>query len=476
MTSGPASPHNVDTDFGVATLGWRAALAAVRSGESKSKTLAHAIEQDISLGALEEGARLPAQRVLAQVLGISVQTVTNAYRELELHGLIRSSVGFGSFVSRPVTEKVANSMLDRTDGELIDLSIARIIHTEAHDEAWREFCLTQGRDPDPLMLRACRPIAGLRRHREAGAEWLRRLGVAAHAENLLLSNGAAHGQFIALASVVRAGDTVLCDQLTDHGVIGAAQVLGFTLKWLDSDEHGLQPDAFEDYCADERITALVCTPNLNNPTSATLPETRRRAIARIAERYGVHVIEDDVFGSLPVQRPAPIVNHLPELGWYVTSFSKAVMTGLRVGYLRLPPDQHKRAQTVLRVSAWMVAPLLAELASRWVTEGTAARLVDVQRQRLASRHAVLRRLLAPHVLSREIHALSAWIAVPPHWTVDALFAELRKRQVAVTLPDPFLVQGAPRPRAIRICVGAQVDDARFGMAMQTIAEVFQDQP
>ena len=61
------------------------------------------------------------------------------------------------------------------------------------------------------------------------------------------------------------------------GVMRGSQVLGFTLKGLDTDEHGIRPHHFEDMCANERIRALVCTPNLNNPTVALMADSRRRA-------------------------------------------------------------------------------------------------------------------------------------------------------------------------------------------------------
>lgn len=86
---------------------WRKALAQLKGGESKYKALVQAIMQDIECGALKDGARLPPQRDLSQALGISVQTVTNAYKDLERHGSIRCEVGRGSFVSRRATEQVA---------------------------------------------------------------------------------------------------------------------------------------------------------------------------------------------------------------------------------------------------------------------------------------------------------------------------------------------------------------------------------
>src|SRR6218665_2834116 len=69
--------------------------------------------------------------------------------------------------------------------------------------------------------------------RRAGAGWLAVINMGGRVDSLVVRNGAAHGIFLALASVVGPGDTVLCESLTDHGVIGLANVLGFTLKGLD---------------------------------------------------------------------------------------------------------------------------------------------------------------------------------------------------------------------------------------------------
>jgi DNA-binding transcriptional MocR family regulator len=455
---------------------WRKALDAVRGGEPKYKVLVQAIAADIEDGTLKEGTRLPPQREVSQHLGISVQTVTNAYKELEQHGVIRCEVGRGSFVAKRVTEKVAAYMLDRAERTVMDFSIARIAHTAEHDRIWRDTCAALAGEDDQPWMRACRPIAGFDHHRAAAVEWLASLGMKATIDSLLITNGASHGLFLALASLVSPGDVVLCENVTDHGVIGSAQVLGFTLKGLDSDEHGIQPAHFEDLCANERITALVCTPNLNNPTVTVIPESRRRAIARIADRYGVYVIEDDVFGSLLAQHPAPIATHLPELGFYCTSFTKCVMTGLRIGYLSMPRRLALRVESILRVNSWMATPLLAEIATRWIADGTAVHLVAVQRERMGVRHAMVQELLGEYLLGHHPAALSAWVGIPKHWQLDSLVQRLRSRDIAVTPPDPFLVRGTPRPDAIRLCLGAEGSDVRVRSALATIASVFRQFP
>ena len=455
---------------------WREAVRAVQGVQSKYKRLVKAIANDIESAALPSGARLPTQREVAADLEISVQTVTNAYKELERHGLIRCEVGRGSFVAARVTETMSNYMLDTAVRSVVDFSIARIVHTTEHDAMWRKVCATLATIEDQPWIRAFRPIAGFEHHRQAGVSWLASLNMPASADTLLVTNGAAHGIFLALASIVGPGDTVLCESLTDHGVIGLANVLGFTLKGLEIDEHGIRPEHFEEVCDSERVSALVCTPTLNNPTVALMPDSRRRSNARTAERDGVYVIEDDVYGALPAKAQTPIASLIPELAFYCTSMTKSVLSGLRTGYLTMPRRLALRAESVLRVSSWMATSPIAEVATRWIMDGTAQRLVAIQRERLAARQAVVRDVLGAYVLGSHPHALSAWLRVPDNWQADRITRELSNRGIAVTSPDPFLVRGAEKPNAVRLCVGAEVSERTFKTAVETIREVFDQYP
>lgn len=457
---------------------WKQALGSARQGESKYKTLVQAITADIEQGNLSDGQRLPPQRQVSEALGISVQTVTNAYKELERQGRVRCEVGRGSFVSRRTSERVATSMLDHSEQALLDFSIARIVHTAEHDRLWQATCGELATESNQPWIRAFRPIAGFESHRDAGVRWLSRLGLDVTRDDLLLTNGAAHGIFLALASLAGPDDVVLCEGLSDHGVIGSSQVLGFTLKGLEMDEHGIDPEHFEDMCGNERITALVCTPNLNNPTSCLMPDARRREIAEIARRYGVYVIEDDVYGPLLAgqQRARPISHYLPELSFYCTSMTKSVLAGLRIGYLAMPKRLALRTESILRVNSWMATPLLGEIAARWINGGHAEEMVQMQRQLLANRQSLVEAELGEYLLRNHAYSLNAWLAVPEHWEPDSLLRELRRKHVALTLPDPFVPPGMPRPRAVRLCVGAECSEAQMQKGLTTIRDVFEQYP
>jgi DNA-binding transcriptional MocR family regulator len=453
---------------------WRPTLSR-RKGATKHKLLTDRIIGDIAADVLRPGARMPTHRDLARVLGVSVQTVSISYKEAERRGYLRGEVGRGTFVRNRVTERADRFMLDRTPGQTADLSIVRAVYTEAHERASHAVFARLGEVDNSAFMRPCRPIAGLDRHRAAAQIWLRKLGVDADMDRILITNGAAHGLFLAVAAIVRPGDVVLTERLTDHGIIGLASVLGFCLRGLPTDDQGVLPDAFEQACGAGDVTALVLIPTLGNPTSHVAGAERRKAIAAIAARHGVFVIEDEVYKPLIEDPPPSITQMLPNLGFFVTSFTKTVMTGLRTGYLVTPPTHSIRVASILRVTSWSATNLPAEIASLWIEEGVADALVRLQRQEARDRQAIVARTLAGHIASTHPLSLCAWLRVPPRWTEESLVRALLQRGVAVTPSDPFIA-GEPDPGGIRICLGGRLSHSALAEALTAVRATFEQLP
>lgn len=453
---------------------WRPNLSR-RKGATKHKVLTDRIIADIDANLLPPGARMPAHRDLARELGVSVQTVSISYKEAERRGYLRGEVGRGTFVRSRVTERADRFMLDRTPRQTADLSIVRAVYTDAHERASRAIFAKLGETDNSAFMRPCRPIAGLDRHRGAAQIWLRKLGVDADIDRILITNGAAHGLFLAVAAVVRPGELVLTERLTDHGVIGLANVLGFRLRGLPTDEQGILPDAFEEACLVGDVAALVLIPTLGNPTSHVAGAERRQAIAAIAARHGVFVIEDEVYKPL-IEDPLPAITQmLPNLGFFVTSFTKTVMTGLRAGYLVTPPTHSIRVASIMRVTSWSATNLPAEIAALWIEDGTAEALVRLQRQEAQARQAIVARTLAGHVASTHPLSLCAWLSVPPRWTEESLVRALSQRGVAVTPSDPFRA-GKHDAGGIRICLGGRLSHAALSETLAAVRATFEQLP
>ncbi|MFT0860358.1 PLP-dependent aminotransferase family protein [Ancylobacter sp. G4_0304] len=456
------------------TVEWHPVLAKQR-GETKHSALTGRIIADIDAGVLKPMDRMPTHRDLARKLAISVQTVSLGYKEAERLGYLSGEIGRGTFVKARVTERAGRLMLDRNPDEAIDLSIVRGVYTEAHEEASRAALAALAADDNSAFMRPCRPIAGLDQHREAARVWLKPLGVDVPVERILVTNGAAHGLFLALTCIIRAGDIVLTENLTDHGVIGLANILGFSLKGLPTDEEGLLPDAFEAACRAGSVRALVLIPTLNNPTSHVSGPERRQAIAEIAQRYGVFVVEDEVYKPLIDAELPSITEMLPNLGFFVTSFTKTVLTGLRVGYLVVPPHYSIRAASILRVTSWSGTYLPAEIATRWIEDGTANHLLSVQRDEARARQKIVAATLGPYVASSHPLSLCAWLSVPAPWTEDGLVRSLADRGVAVTPSDPFIA-GPNHGGGIRICLGGQLSHVALGKVLETVRRTFDQLP
>ncbi|WP_448954668.1 MocR-like ectoine utilization transcription factor EhuR [Labrys neptuniae] len=453
---------------------WRPVLPR-RKGVTKHKLLTDLIIADIEAEALKPGTRMPTHRDLAHALDVSVQTVSISYKEAERRGYLRGEVGRGTFVRDRVTERAERFMLDRAPGQIADLSIIRAVYTEAHERASRQMMARLSEADNSAFMRPCRPIAGLDRHRAAAQVWLKTLGVEADGDRILITNGAAQGLFLAVASVVHPGDLVLTESLTDHGIIGLASVLGFNLRGLPIDEQGILPDAFESACAAGGVKALVLIPSLGNPTSHVASAERRRAIAAIAERYSVFVIEDEVYKPLLEESLPSITQLLPDLGFFATSFTKSVMTGLRVGYLVVPPAYSIRVGSIMRVTNWSATNLPAEIASLWIEDGTAEQLLGLQRQEARARQDIVAETLGDIVAASHPLSLCAWLKVPARWTEGGLVRALAQRAIAVTPSDPF-VAGEVGAGGIRICLGGRLSHSALRETLTSIRATFEQLP
>ncbi|MEQ1956620.1 PLP-dependent aminotransferase family protein [Mesorhizobium sp. CN2-181] len=446
-----------------------------KKGSTKHAALTEQIIADIDSGVLKPLDRMPTHRDLARALSLSVQTVSLSYKEAERLGYLSGEIGRGTFVRARVTERAGRMMLDHSPNEVLDLSIIRAAYLDAHETAAREVFREIAEGEVAEFMRPCRPVAGLMRHRETARAWLRPLGVGAGSERILVTNGAAHGIFLALSCVVRSGDVVLCENLTDHGIIGLSNVLGFSLKGLPTDAEGLLPDALEAACAAGGVRSLVLIPTLNNPTGHVAGAVRRQEIAAIAQRHGLFVIEDEVYRPLIEEQLPSITEMLPDLGFFVTSFTKTVLTGLRAGYLVVPPAYSIRAASILRVSSWSGTYLTGEIASRWVEDGTALRLIEVQRDEARARQAITAEILGDHVASSHPLALCAWLKVPAHWTEDGLVRALANQNVAVTPSEPFIA-GTGHAGGIRICLGGRLSRTSLRNALTTVRRAFEQLP
>lgn len=177
------------------------------------------------------------------------------------------------------------------------------------------------------------------------SERLRRRGAAVPGPRLITTTGCTQGLHIMLSVLVRPGDIVACEAPAYYGMLellseARVQVLPLPL----SGDDGLDLAAAEQALTRWKPRCLVVCSSLSNPSGATLPETRREQLVEFCRRQGIRILEDDIYAEL-VEGGAP----RPLLAYddgttvsYVSSFSKSVSPGLRVG-ICAPGDLYESA-------------------------------------------------------------------------------------------------------------------------------------
>lgn len=441
--------------------------------------IADALAADIRGQRLSPGERLPTHRDLAYKLGVTVGTVTRAYAEAERRGLIGGEVGRGTFVRPDARRRKAEELIDidtpMLHPKVIDLSV-NLPTPVTSDDLFSRTLAEIAKRPGIARLMDYHPHAGIAEHREAGALWLRECGFPVDADRVIVTSGGQHAMTASLGAITEPGDVVLCEALTYPGLKRLADFLRLRLQGVAMDDFGVDPEAFETACRSLSPKAFYCVSNMQNPTALTVPAERRRDLAEIARRYGVKIVEDDVYGFLlGDDAPPALSTFAPELGHYFTSLSKSMAPGLRVGYLAIPTNSKEDFTQVVRSTTWMAPPLTAEIGADWIRNGIGRRLAEEHRLEAIERQRAARRILQGCDLSPSESAFHIWMRLPDYWTSDAFALELRLRGVAISPAGTFAV-GRQAPAAIRICLCGPIERSNLERGLAVIAAVARTHP
>lgn len=434
--------------------------------------IADAIAADIAEGRLSEGARLPPQRALASALGIDFTTVSRAYNEARHRGLVEGRVGQGTYVKA----KRMKGLQPAADG-LVDMSMNL---PPLFDDAaltmrlWSDIASLQGEHGLDLLMRYQAP-GGTLHNRAVGANWLQpRLGEIP-AERVLICAGAQSALLAAISSLAKPGDVIAAETIAYPGLRALAAHLGIDIVGVPIDKNGIVPEQLEAICKSTKLRALYCNPTLHNPTTATLPLERRKAIVAIARTHGVAIIEDDAYGALPIAAPPPLAALAPDLVYHIAGLAKCLSPALRIAYLVVPDRQScVRIEGAIRATSGMAPPFNAAIATRWIEDGTAREVLGAIRQEVTIRQTIVSRLLPRDVVQTDQEGFHVWLHLPLPWTRGDFSGRLRASGISVVASDAFALDLAPE--AVRLGLGAARTHEELQRSLMTIADLLQQSP
>jgi DNA-binding transcriptional MocR family regulator len=444
-----------------------------RLGKPRYLAIADAIAEDISNGRLSPSDRLPPQRKLARRLDIDFTTVARGYVEAQKRGLIESRVGQGTFVR--ASAKRRHGPMARHP-EIVDLSMN--LPPEPDDpellDRMQDGLEAVGRDL--VYLLRYQGFGGVQADKDAATNWLGRRALVPPQDRLFISPGA-HPALLGIFGILaKAGDVILSEQLTYPGARSIAAQLGLKLVGLLMDDEGVEPDAFTDACKRLSPRALYLNPTLLNPTTHTISQRRRMALAAVARRFNVPIVEDDPYGFLPTDGPPPFAAIAPDLTWHIGGLAKCLGAGLRIAYVVVPDARSGWLfASAVRTATVMASPVTIALATRWINDGTADALLAAVRRESMERQRLVAAILPKNILRTDPVGFHFWMSLPESWTRSAFVGHTRSTGIGVVASDAFATDGTP-PEAVRICLGGPAERSAVRGALEFMAHALTESP
>jgi DNA-binding transcriptional MocR family regulator len=250
---------------------------------------------------------------------------------------------------------------------------------------------------------------------EAGRRWLSVGDWQPDAENIVPALGAHAAILAVIAAVTAPGDRIAFEHLTYSSIARSANLIGRRSITVAMDADGLDLEDFERVCAQQHPKLAFLVPGLHNPTLTIMPEDRRRAVAEIARRHNVWLIEDAIYAALLDEQPPPLATFAPERTFHVGSLSKTVSAGVRGGWVACPPHLAARVLTSTKMLTGGTPFLLAELSARLVLSGQADAIRARVRKEFAARGGIARGGLKGYEFNFHERAPFVWVKLPEPW-------------------------------------------------------------
>ena len=294
--------------------------------------------------------------------------------------------------------------------------------------------------------------------REMIARHTTRYGIAVTAENVLITSGSQQALDLIGRVFLNPGDHVLVEAPTYLGALQAWSAYQAEYLTAGMDEHGMR---IHELAAALRggPKFIYALPNFQNPTGVTLTLDRRRELVRLADEHGVPILEDDPYGQLRYEG-----DHLPPLVTldadyrglrrseysgnvlYLSTFSKTLAPGLRLGWIIGPADVIRRlaqakqgadlhTSTLVQLIAW-------EVARSGFLDQHVRRLRLAYRERRDAMLTAMAQHFPPEMTwTRPAGGLFLWATLPPALDATAVMKQALAEKVAFVPGAPFYPDG-----------------------------------
>jgi DNA-binding transcriptional MocR family regulator len=279
-----------------------------------------------------------------------------------------------------------------------------------------------------------------------------RVGMRLDVDELIVTNGCIEAMSLAMRAVARPGDTIAVESPTYFGFLQLAESLG--LKVLEVPAHprdGLSITALRELLggrAGRHVRACMTIANFSNPTGAMLPLARKRELVQLCREADIALIEDDIYGDLPLEGARPLPCKAFDTDGRVllcSSFSKTLAPGARIGFIAAGRYRETLRATKNVISGG-TAVLPQEMLADYLAGGRYERHLKQLRARCAGQVTRLSQCVQDHFpvgtrLTRPQGGFVLWLELPEHVDTMALYEEASRIGVDFVPGQMFSASG-----------------------------------
>jgi DNA-binding transcriptional MocR family regulator len=463
--------------------------------------LASQIGDLIQRGDLPPGTRIPAVRAACDAYGVSPSTVFRAYYLLESQGLIVARPRSGYFVSAAAPGAPLHGAASTPNEPSKSVNISELVfevlhsikdtHTVALGSAFMSptvfpmqrlgrSCASVNRSTDLAKMVAALPPGDDALRRQIALRYLM-AGMVVHVDEIIITSGALDALTLSLQVLTRAGDEIAIEKPTFYAALQAIQRL--QLKVVEIPVHPVEGHDMEALAQalDRRpIRACWFMTSFQNPTGATLSDTKKQTLVELLAKYEVPLIEDDVyselrFGSAPI-RPAKFFDR-QGLVLHCGSFAKSLAPGYRIGWAAAGrfAEQLERAKWMTTLSASVPAQ---RAIADYLEHGGYDRFLRKLRRELAAQQADMLSAIDRYFPPQTAATLAAggyftWVELPHSVDALRLFEAALERGISLA-PGPIFSASGEFRHHIRLNYGYPWSP-EIERAMATLGELAQDE-
>lgn len=330
----------------------------LNSSEAIYMQIYSSLKEMINQGMLPPDSKLPSSRELSELLKVGRSTVITAYELLESEGFIFTERGKGTFVRHGNISTLSCNNIDwdcsindyALTAEKLDIMKHEVLYKKGMisfksiapdetlfdiEELKRSFLnlvsIEEGKIFNYGYARGYKPLI------ELLMDYMKKKGVDTSEKAILITNGFTEAFDLILSSIMKKGDTILCENPTHNTAIKQMKLHGLNILGVGITEEGLDLKELQDTLRECPVKIAYLIPSYHNPTGTVMPYEKRRKVYELLAEHNIPLIEDGFTEELQHLgghiAPMTAISGRGNSVVYIGSLSKVLLPGMRIGWI-----------------------------------------------------------------------------------------------------------------------------------------------